>query len=62
MALLYRSEFFNIFNQPNFGNPNNNLTGPLFGYSTQTPSSLCSGGPTLLWFECIALTIGLELL
>lgn len=45
MNLRFRSEFFNIFNHPNFGNPNNNLTDPLFGHSTQTlASSLGSGG------------------
>ena len=45
MSLRLRSEFFNIFNHPNFGNPNNSLTSPLFGHSTQTlASSLGSGG------------------
>ncbi len=51
MELRFRSEFFNIFNHPNFGNPNNSLAGcpqscnPLFGRSTQTlASSLGSGG------------------
>jgi hypothetical protein len=37
--LRLRSEFFNIFNHPNFGNPINSLTGPLFGHSTQTLAS-----------------------
>jgi hypothetical protein len=38
-------EFFNIFNEPNFGPPTNVLTSPLFGYSTQTlANSLGSGG------------------
>jgi hypothetical protein len=44
-GLRFRAEFFNIFNQPNFGNPNNDLTSPLFGHSTQTlASGLGSGG------------------
>jgi hypothetical protein len=46
MELRFRSEFFNIFNHPNFGNPNNVLTSPLFGRSTQSlANSLGSGGP-----------------
>ena len=45
MQLRFRAEFFNIFNQPNFGTPMNNLTSPLFGYSTQIlANSLGSGG------------------
>ena len=45
VELNFRSEFFNIFNHPNFGNPDNTLGDPLFGQSTQTlASSLGSGG------------------
>jgi Carboxypeptidase regulatory-like domain/TonB dependent receptor-like, beta-barrel len=45
VRLRFRAEFFNIFNHPNFGNPNNNLPSPLFGRSTQTlANSLGSGG------------------
>jgi hypothetical protein len=45
MALRFRGEFFNIFNHPNFGPPDNNITDALFGYSTATlASSLGSGG------------------
>jgi Carboxypeptidase regulatory-like domain/TonB dependent receptor len=45
VGLRFRGEFFNLFNRPNFGNPTNNLTSPLFGQTTQTlASSLGSGG------------------
>jgi Carboxypeptidase regulatory-like domain/TonB dependent receptor len=45
LRLRFRAEFFNIFNHPNFGSPNNLLTSPLFGRSTQTlANSLGSGG------------------
>lgn len=44
-GLRFRAELFNIFSHPNFGNPNNELTSPLFGHSTQTlVNSLGSGG------------------
>ena len=46
MQLRFRGEFFNLFNHPNFGTPDNNITDVLFGYSTATlASSLGSGGP-----------------
>jgi hypothetical protein len=45
VGLHFRGEFFNLFNHPNLGPPDNNLTDALFGLSTQTlASSLGSGG------------------
>ena len=46
MTVRFRGEFFNIFNHPNFGPPDNKITDALFGYSTATlTSSLGSGRP-----------------
>jgi hypothetical protein len=46
LGLRCRTEFFNAFNHPNFGNPTNVLSSPLFGQSIQTlANSLGSGGP-----------------
>ena len=45
LQLRFRGEFFNIFNHPIFGSPDNNISDALFGYSTETlASSLGSGG------------------
>jgi hypothetical protein len=44
VGVRFRAELFNIFNHPNFGNPTNMLTGPLFGYSTQTLASFLGTG------------------
>jgi hypothetical protein len=43
VQLRFRGEFFNIFNQPNFGPPANNLTSVLFGQSTQMLASSLAG-------------------
>jgi hypothetical protein len=39
VGVNFRAEFFNIFNHPNFGNPDNILGNPLFGQSMQTLAS-----------------------
>jgi len=45
LKLLFRTEVFNLFNHPNFGNPNNLLSSAQFGQSTQMLArSLGSGG------------------
>jgi hypothetical protein len=45
LSLQARADLFNIFNHPNFGNPINYLSSPLFGQSTQMlGASLGSGG------------------
>jgi hypothetical protein len=44
VGLRFRGEFFNLFNHPNFGPPDNNLTDALFGQSTQTLASSLAGG------------------
>ena len=44
IALRFRAEFFNIFNHPNFGSPNNILSRPLFGQSTETLANSLAGG------------------
>ena len=54
--LQFRSEFFNIFNHPNFALPANILAAPNFGTLFQTPDAaqnnvgLGSGGPRLIQF------------
>jgi hypothetical protein len=43
LGLRFRAEFFNIFNHPNFGSPNNTLSSPLFGHSTQMLATSLAG-------------------
>jgi hypothetical protein len=45
VGLRFQADFVNIFNHPNFGNPNNAPNSPLLGQSNQTlDSSLGSDG------------------
>jgi len=44
VGLRFRGEFFNLFNHPEFGPPDSNLTDALFGHSTQTLASSLAGG------------------
>jgi hypothetical protein len=44
LGLRFRAELFNLFNHPNFGQPDNNLTDPLFGRSTQMLASFLGSG------------------
>jgi len=47
LSLQARGDFFNIFNHPNFGPPDNYMTSPLFGQATQMlGASLGTGGQT----------------
>ncbi|HTP68330.1 MAG TPA: TonB-dependent receptor, partial [Dongiaceae bacterium] len=38
MSFTFMANFFNLFNHPNFGNPDGNLASPTFGASTSTAS------------------------
>ena len=51
VGLHFRGEFFNIINHPNFGSPDNDLTSPLFGHSTQTRSASAYGGAPVFGFR-----------
>jgi hypothetical protein len=45
LGLRFRGEFFNLFNHPNFGSPENTLGDLLFGQSTQSlANSMGTGG------------------
>jgi len=44
VGLRFRAEFFNLFNHANFGSPNNTLTSPLCGQSTQMLASFPGSG------------------
>jgi hypothetical protein len=48
VKLQFRSEYFNIFNQVNFANPNTNAVGGGFSLSTQTHA--IAGAPRIMQF------------
>jgi hypothetical protein len=43
LHLLFRAEFFNVLNRPNFANPISDLASPFFGHSIQTLNQGLSG-------------------
>jgi hypothetical protein len=44
LSLQIRTDFFNILNHPNFGNPVNFLSSPQFGQATQMLASFLGSG------------------
>ena len=42
-TLMFRADLFNIFNHPNFANPQNNLVGSFFGQSIAMANNFFGG-------------------
>jgi hypothetical protein len=56
-------QFFNVFNHPNFGNPNNSSSNAFFGqitYQEQVPTSILGSGSSNVSARMIQLKVRLQ--